>query len=150
MAGLLADPEKPESLNFGVFIRFPPPAPAFSDSGMTATPPCPATSRMIGVIGIFGSPSPGTVEVGYIYNQSFWGQGYATEALAAYMNVYWSHVKTVDVVIANVDPENTPSVKVLRKCGFEEIGYLVGDIVLPALGKRDTLVFRAQRMRAVC
>lgn len=154
MARLIYNPETPSSLNYGVFIRppSPPPPPAAalsaSDSETTAVPPCSGTDRMIGMLGVPRVSSPGTAEVGYIYDESAWGHGYATEALAAYMNVYWDHAKTIDAVIAMVDPENIPSIKVLKKCGFVVVEYLVKDIVLPALGVRDTLVFRIERPRA--
>lgn len=105
---------------------------------------------MIGVVGAFGAWSSGTAEVGYIYNESSWGQGYATEALAAYVDVYWGRAKTIDVMAAKVDLENIPSIRVVKKCGFVGVEYLVGDIVLSALGRRDTLVFRTERPRAAC
>lgn len=148
MVDLLLNPEKPESLNFGVFIQPPPHTSSFASSSATAASTSPDVDRMIGVVGVFRESVAGTAEVGYIYNESFWGQGYASEALAAYVNVYWDQVKTIDAIVAMVDPENIPSIKVLKKCGFVEVEYLVENIVLPALGMRDTVVFRIERPKA--
>lgn len=148
MVGLLPNADKPESLNFGVFIRPSPHTP--SSPEVIATQPAPDINRMIGVIGVFRASIAGTAEVGYIFHESFWGRGYASEALTAYVNVYWDQVRTIDAMVAMVDPENVASIKVLRNCGFIEVEYMVGDIVLPALGRRDTIVFRIERPKAAC
>lgn len=140
MAGLLLNPQSPNSLNYGVFIR--------PSSASDSEPP--GADRMVGILGVPGASSaPGIAEVGYVYDESVWGQGYATEALAAYMEVYWNYAKEVDYMVGNVDPENIPSIKVLKKCGFVAVDYLVKNIVLPALGMRDTIVFRIERPRLI-
>lgn len=140
MAGLLLNPQSPNSLNYGVFIR--------PSSASDSEPP--GADRMVGILGVRGASSaPGIAEVGYVYDESVWGQGYATEALAAYMEVYWNYAKEVDYMVGNVDPENIPSIKVLKKCGFVAVDYLVKNIVLPALGMRDTIVFRIERPRLI-
>lgn len=95
--------------------------------------------------------SPGKEELGYMFLERFWGKGYATEALQAYLNHYWSlerweydvddkgsidgreekseeqqqqrireEVLRPEVVRAIVEVENEGSIKVLRKCGFNE------------------------------
>lgn len=143
MARLLANPETPDTLNYGVFIR--PSALPSSDSETAAAP---LHGRMVGMLGVPGVSSPGIAEIGYVYDESVWGRGYATEALTAYMSVYWDHAKSINAVVAMVDPENTPSIKVLEKCGFVAVEYLVKNIVLPALGTRDTLILRIERPRA--
>lgn len=146
MARLLPNSENPDILNYGVFIR--PSALPSSDLETTGAQPRPGADRMIGILGVHNVSSPGTAEIGYVYDESVWGRGYATEALAAYMNVYWGHAKSINAVVAMVDPENTPSIKVLEKCGFVAVEYLVKNIVLPALGTRDTLILRIERPRA--
>lgn len=148
MAGLLPNPGKPSVLNYGVFIR---PSQHVSPPSSTSetTAALQPSDRMIGILGVPGvSSPPGTAEVGYVYDESVWGRGYATEALAAYMDIYWDHAKEIDYMVAKVDPENIPSIKVLKKCGFVVVDHLVNDIVLPALGMRDTLVLRIERPRA--
>jgi RimJ/RimL family protein N-acetyltransferase len=143
MASLLTGIEKPESLNFGVFIQLSlhTSSPEYE---IMATPLSSDADRMIGVIGVFRASITGIAEVGYVDNESFWGQGYASEALATYVNTYCDHIKTIDAIVAMVDLENTASITVLRKCGFIEVEYLVEDIVLPALGRRDTIVFQVK------
>jgi RimJ/RimL family protein N-acetyltransferase len=75
----------------------------------------------------------------------FWGKGYATEALKAYLDHYWSlerreyvrvvsegeddqdnptstadEEKEVEVLTAITEAGNVGSINVLRKCGFRE------------------------------
>lgn len=94
---------------------------------------------MIGIVGTFRSTG---AEAGYIFNESFWGQGYASEALEAFLNIYWQRV-TADptlpqAVSARVDPDNPASVRVLRKCGFR-------DVERRELGKKDLLFLQVER-----
>lgn len=132
MDGLIFDPEKPERLNYGVLIRA-------SNSDITTN------CAMIGVIGVTSLFSPDTVEIGYIFNQSFWGQGYASEALAAYIKAYWGYAKDISFMVAKVDPLNTGSIRVLEKCGFMVVERFVGDIILQELGMRDTTLMKLNR-----
>jgi RimJ/RimL family protein N-acetyltransferase len=48
---------------------------------------------------------------------------------------------------AKVDAKNTPSIRVLQKCGFDEIETLVGGAELAWMDPpvRDLVVFRAMR-----
>lgn len=85
--------------------------------------------------------SPGEEEIGYMFLEGFWGQGYATEALRAYMEHYWSferlEYEVVDnsmkkaggsasvavqpeVLRATIEAANEGSQSLLRKCGFQE------------------------------
>jgi RimJ/RimL family protein N-acetyltransferase len=105
MDRLFFDPEKPECLNYGVLIRA-------SNSDITTN------CAMIGVIGVTSLFSPDTVEIGYIFNQSFWGHGYASEALAAYIEAYLGYAKGINLMVAKVDPLNMGSIRVLEKCGL--------------------------------
>jgi len=41
--------------------------------------------------------SPGTEEVGYMFLDDFWGKGYATEALQAFLGHYWGLERRADV-----------------------------------------------------
>lgn len=132
MDGLFFDPEKPERLNYGVLIRA---------SNSDTTTNC----AMIGVIYVTSLFPPDTVEIGYIINQSFWGQGYASEALAAYIEEYWGYAKGINFMVAKVDPLNMGSIRVLEKCGFRVVERFVGDIILPELGRRDITLMKLDR-----
>lgn len=95
---------------------------------------------MIGLVGAFRSAGS---EAGYIFNESFWGQGYASEALAAFLKIHWQRVTTDPTlpqeVSARVDPDNPASVRVLQKCGFRDVGPL-------AVGGKDLLLFRVEKL----
>lgn len=58
LAALSPSPENPDPHNYGVFLK--------------------PGQRMIGVVGAFRSKC---AEAGYIFNEAFWGRGYASEAL---------------------------------------------------------------------
>ncbi|KAJ3165353.1 hypothetical protein HDU88_004147 [Geranomyces variabilis] len=89
------------------------------------------TGQVIGKAGFYRPP-----EVGFILRRSCWGKGYATEALNAIITAIWSGalgdircdhddgqgVRTIAFMIADVDPRNDASLKVLTKLGFEEVG----------------------------
>ncbi len=77
---------------------------------------------LIGSGGFKGKPDvEGSVEVGYGVLPEFQKQGYATEAVQALVN--WALAqKSVERVIAEAFPDNIPSVRVLAKCGFVEMG----------------------------
>lgn len=96
---------------------------------------------MIGIVGAFRSTG---AEAGYIFNESFWGHGYASEALEAFLDIHWQQRVTQDsalpqTVSARVDPDNPASVRVLRKCGFKDVERLSR-----GLGKGDLLLLRVE------
>jgi len=45
--------------------------------------------KMIGLVGTNRMSDQG-LETGYFFNKKYWGQGYATEAFAAFLKLYWS------------------------------------------------------------
>ncbi|KAJ3172390.1 hypothetical protein HDU87_007894 [Geranomyces variabilis] len=89
------------------------------------------SGRVVGKVGFYRPP-----EVGFILCRSAWGKGYATEALRAIIDAIWSGVfgqircdhgdgrgvRAIDFMVADVDPRNDGSLKVLRKLGFREVG----------------------------
>jgi ribosomal-protein-alanine N-acetyltransferase len=77
---------------------------------------------LIGSAGYKGPPTEdGTVEVGYGIVTDHRRHGYASEATRGL--VAWAfRLPEVRRVIAETLPELTPSIGVLRKCGFELIG----------------------------
>jgi RimJ/RimL family protein N-acetyltransferase len=101
--------------------------------------------RVIGLIGAVRAP-----EVGYMFNSDYWGKGYATEALRAFMPLFFEHYaggeyEKFEYAEALTDPELKSSQNVLRKVGFELVERREQDFENPVLGWRDTLVFRMDR-----
>jgi RimJ/RimL family protein N-acetyltransferase len=77
---------------------------------------------LIGSAGYKGPPSgDGTVEVGYGMVRDYQRRGYASEAVWGLLAHAFA-VPAVRRVIAETLPELTPSLGVLRKCGFRLIG----------------------------
>ena len=76
---------------------------------------------VIGEGGFKGVPVAGTVEIGYSLLPVFQKQGYALEAVAALLDWAFGH-EAVDRVIAETLPELTPSIRLLQKSGFMNIG----------------------------
>ena len=69
--------------------------------------------QIIGLVGAHRIP-----EIGYMFFPAFWGHGFATEALKAWMRWYWDKYPGGDHLKAVTGPETVTSQKVLRKCGF--------------------------------
>ncbi|MGN7471248.1 GNAT family N-acetyltransferase [Brevibacillus sp. SAFN-007a] len=65
----------------------------------------------------------GRTEIGYELGYPYWGKGYATEAVRAVIG-YGFFQLGLNRVEAKVEPENSGSIRVLRKLGFAEEGLL--------------------------
>jgi ribosomal-protein-alanine N-acetyltransferase len=76
---------------------------------------------LVGTAGYKGPPADGTVEVGYGIVIDHQRRGYASEAVRGLVARAFGEPQ-VQRVIAETLPELTPSIGVLRKCGFELIG----------------------------
>ena len=85
-----------------------------------------ATRDEVGWIGMTGAHAP--PEIGYVFYPTAWGKGYATEALGAWIDMYWTRwphgweglpVEDRDYLNAFTGPGGDSSNNVLRKCGFE-------------------------------
>lgn len=67
----------------------------------------------------------GDLEVGYWLGRGFWGQGFASQALQAFLEE-----QTIRPLFARVVADNSASLRVLQKCGFiiydEEISFAEG------------------------
>ena len=81
--------------------------------------------RIIGWGGLYDDPfDPGWgVEVAYFFHPSTWGQGYASEMLAACMNIA-DHGLQLPEVKAFAHPANGGSRRVLEKAGFEIVRFV--------------------------
>jgi len=59
----------------------------------------------------------GVAELGYTFLPNYWGKGYGTE-LSLKLVEYAKEHDMVKSLVAYVDPENEPSIKILVKSGF--------------------------------
>jgi len=86
----------------------------------------PEERRMIGHVGFHGPPGvnarrdPEAVEIGYTVFPKHRRRGYATEAVLALLE----HARAQGVLrfVASVAPENEPSLAIVRRLGFAEVG----------------------------
>ncbi|MFY0643777.1 MAG: GNAT family N-acetyltransferase [Bacteroidia bacterium] len=60
----------------------------------------------------------GIVDLGYRFMKKYWGKGYATEAARVCLDLAFNRLG-IQEVIGRTASENTGSIKVLDKCGFE-------------------------------
>lgn len=82
--------------------------------------------RVVGDVGAGRLP-----DFGFMIHPDYWGQGIASEAAAAFIDYAFSH-KLTDQLLADVDPRNVASLRVLEKLGFSKTGtaentFLLGD-----------------------
>ena len=63
-------------------------------------------------------------EVGYVFNPEYAGQGYATEAVAAVINLGFRHFKC-HRIFARLDTANTASVGVVERLGLRREAHLI-------------------------
>lgn len=101
---------------------------------------------VIGFIGITAPP-----EVFYILDDRFWGSGYASEALQAFLDTYWNAfpegLKGMDewmrdFLETHIIVGNDGSERVAVKCGFVH----VADRSTPSHGEeKEKKIFRLQR-----
>lgn len=89
------------------------PASSRLDSSSTAA----GKDKVIGTAGIWDE-TKGEIEV--MLHRDHWGQGYMSEALTALVPMFWE--KGFERLIADVDPRNKGSLKLLNRFGFVESG----------------------------
>jgi len=88
------------------------------------------------VVGVIGSRFSEPPECGYMFRTDMWGKGYATEALRAWLEVYWAlprkdvtvegkdgaeYGTEAESLLAETELGNAGSRRVLVKCGFTEL-----------------------------
>ena len=71
--------------------------------------------RVIGKLGCWRLP-----EVGFLFARECWGQGYASEALEAFLN--HRRRQGSNEITADTDPRNAASIRLLERHGFVETG----------------------------
>jgi len=61
-------------------------------------------------------------EIGFLFDRSVWGQGFAGEAVSALLD-YGFAALSFARVRADVDPRNTRSLRLLERLGFQRTGF---------------------------
>lgn len=87
---------------------------------------CLKSGKLIGNL-YFSKGDFETWEVGYVFNEKYWGNGYASESLLALIKHAFSSLK-VRRIIAQCDPKNTPSWKLLERVGMRREGTLLQNV----------------------
>jgi ribosomal-protein-alanine N-acetyltransferase len=64
----------------------------------------------------------GEIEIGFLFNEGYWSKGYAAESCMAVIAQVFSG--GVNRIIAQCDPENAPSWRLLERLGFVREGHL--------------------------
>ncbi len=83
--------------------------------------------RVIGKVGLHRFPM-----IGYILHPDYWGQGMASEALRVVLDRAFA-IHHLPAVMADVDPDNMASLRLLDRLGFHESGraeqtWLIGEV----------------------
>jgi len=84
------------------------------------------SGKLIGQAGLINSElhDEPIVEIGYIFDDSVWGHGYALEAVRACTDLAITRFD-IDKLYATIRPENEASVKVALKLGMQRIGQYI-------------------------
>lgn len=93
------------------------------------------TDEMVGEIIIM--PKDGTISLGYTFSYRCHRRGYAYESLSALIKMLHERYPEWDF-ISFVEPENVPSINLLLKLGYTNMGYL-SRIDSQVFGKWTTL-----------
>jgi RimJ/RimL family protein N-acetyltransferase len=85
------------------------------------------TRRVVGSCGFHAPPGPdGRVEVGYRVEPPYRRQGVASEVVRALFD--WAREQGVDRFRASVSPGNVPSLAIIDRLGFRQVGVQIDDI----------------------
>ncbi len=79
------------------------------------------TDEMVGEIVVM--PEDGTLSLGYTFSYRHHRKGYAYESLSALINLLHERYPSWDF-ISFTEPENTPSMNLLLKLGYKNMGYI--------------------------
>lgn len=79
------------------------------------------TDEMVGEIVVM--PEDGTISLGYTFSYKHHRKGYAFEALTALINTLHERYPEWDF-ISFTEPENEPSMALLKKLGYRDMGYI--------------------------
>ena len=73
--------------------------------------------QLVGRIGVFNADN-----IGYFFGRPYWGCGYATEALHAFIGFAFEH-RAIAELHADIDPRNIASLRLLERLGFKQTGF---------------------------
>ena len=81
------------------------------------------TGKLIGQAGLINAEVDGkpAVEIGYVFDDAVWGNGYALEAASACVELAFRRFGIAELY-ATIRPENAASVNLARKLGMKKTG----------------------------
>lgn len=102
-------------------------------------------NEMVGEVVVM--PKDGTISLGYTFSYKHHRKGYAFEALTALINMLHEQYPEWDF-ISFTEPENEPSMALLKKLGYKAMGY-IPSMESQAFGKWTTPATEAEIAQAV-
>ncbi|MBZ9635185.1 GNAT family N-acetyltransferase [Clostridium sp. FP1] len=75
-------------------------------------------SKIVGYGGLHYKVDGGNVNISYIINKSFWRTGLGKETCLALI-YYGFKILELNKIVAEIDPENINSIRLIEKCGFK-------------------------------
>ena len=102
------------------------------------------TDEMVGEIVVM--PKDGTISLGYTFSYKHHRKGYAFEALTALINILHKQYPEWDF-ISFTEPENEPSMALLKKLGYKDMGY-IPPMESQVFGKWTTTATEAEIVQA--
>lgn len=73
---------------------------------------------LVGSVGLGGE----NANLGYMFGQQYWGQGFATEAVSAFLRGAYACLPELDALGADVYDDNPASIRLLERLGFTRTG----------------------------
>jgi len=95
-------------------------------------------TAVIGTVASYEKRQGKVTEIGYILSRPYWGRGYVTEAVAALIDLLFAEGQRR--VVADTDPDNAPSIAVLKRLGFTLEATLRAEWETH-IGVRDSLIW---------
>lgn len=95
-------------------------------------------TALIGTVASYEKRQGKVTEIGYILSRQYWGRGYVTEAVTALIDQLFAEGQRR--VFADTDPDNAPSIAVLKRLGFTLEATLRGEWETH-IGVRDSLIW---------
>ena len=102
------------------------------------------TDEIVGEIVVM--PKDGTISLGYTFSYKHHRKGYAFEALTALINMLHKQYPKWDFV-SFTEPENEPSMALLKKLGYKDMGY-IPSMETQVFGKWTTTATEAEIAQA--